>query len=637
MSGQKRALFTSAAVRRMLPLLGAGLAVASPAVAVSAVAGPAVAAPAAGVDVSSAPGTVTTLAPIGGGYTSDSLAGFARAAAAHASGSTVSILVIPSAYGTAPGLQQNIQLAQRRTAELQDACQAALPQGFTTCTARLLNIFTRPDAFNGDYSAAIEDASTSGIFILGGDQTIAMTVLADTPVESAMADAYQRGVVFGGTSAGDAVESSNMIWGFTDQGSAATELQQGAIEIWWSDDGDSERGLSFGSANTILDQHFYEEGRFGRLVNAVAQSDDHFGGMSKLGIGVDYATGALLTNDASLSGVFGASSAAIIDFETAHATHSWEGTPATLSARNVLTDLIPSGDYAYDVTKRTGYASGRPVRFTSPGPWAPGLLAPPGQGTLILGGDVSGDPGGPVMAQFVARARATGLSQVVLVMGGYPSIGDANNGAALYSTALAAAGWKGGVKTLIYGKDAFDPAAMNGAAGVMLVGGDQSRLAGPLGDAAFGSFVRDAVARAPVVMTDGAMTAAMGSWYLANPQPGKKDLADQAIAAFRADYATVKPGLGIVPGAAFEPRLTQDYRWGALYRLTMARPDTIAFGISGDTGLVLSSGGAEVAGSLSVAALDGRSATFGVGTNGAMAAFNVLLDTFAPGDVVSGS
>jgi len=621
----------------MLPLLAAGLAVAGPAVAVSATAAPAAAAPVADAARSAAPGTVTTLAPIGGGYTSASLAGFARAAAAHASGSTVSILVIPSAYGTAPGLQQNIQLAQRRADELQDACQTALPQGITTCTARLLNIFTRPDAFNSDYAAAIEDPSTNGVFILGGDQTIAMTVLADTPVESAMADAYRRGVVFGGTSAGDAVESSNMIFGFTDQGSVSTELQQGAIEIWWSDDGDSERGLSFGSANTILDQHFYEEGRFGRLVNAVAQSDDHFGGLSKLGIGVDYATGALLTNDASLSGVFGDSSAAIIDFETAHATHSWEGTSATLSARNVVTDLIPSGDYRYDVTTRTGYAGGRPVRFSPPGPWAHGLLAAPGPGTLILGGDVSGDPAGPVMGQFVARAQATGLSKVVLVMSGYPSVGDANNAAATYGAAVAAAGWSGDVKTLIYGKDGFDPAALNGAAGVLVVGGDQSRLSGPLGDTAFASFVRDAVAQAPVVMTDGAMTAAMGSWYLANPEPGNKGRADQAIAAFRADYATSKPGLGIVPGAAFEPQLTQEYRWGTLYGLTMARPDTIAFGISGDTGLVISSDGAEVAGSLSVVALDGRSATFGVGANGAIAAFNVLLDTFAPGDVVSGS
>ena len=109
----------------MLPLLATGLAVACPAVAV-----PAVAVPAADATVSAAPGSVTTLAPIGGGYTRDSLEGFARAVAAHATGDAVSILVIPSAYGTSPGLQQNIQLAERRTAQLQDACLAALPPGF---------------------------------------------------------------------------------------------------------------------------------------------------------------------------------------------------------------------------------------------------------------------------------------------------------------------------------------------------------------------------------------------------------------------------------------------------------------------------------------------------------------------------
>ncbi|MDR2986177.1 MAG: hypothetical protein LBV34_15180 [Nocardiopsaceae bacterium] len=625
MSHQRRTLSRDAAIRRVVPLLATGLAVACPAVAV----------PAASAAATPAPGSVSTFAPIGGGYTSGSLEGFASAAAAHATGDTIRLLVIPSAYGTAPGLNQNIQFAERRAAQLQNACLAALPPGFTSCTARLLNIFTRPDAFNSDYVAAMQDPSVDGVFILGGDQTIAMTVLADTPVEAAMADAYKRGVVFGGTSAGDAVESSDMIYGFTGDGSPTNELQQGAIKIWWGDDGDSERGLAFGSANTILDQHFYQEGRFGRLVNAVAQSDDHFAGQSKLGIGVDYATGGLLADDSTFAGVFGDSSAAVIDFETAHATHSWEGDPATLSARNVVTDLIPTGDYAYDVTGRTAYSGGQPVPFTSPGPWAPGLLTAPGQGTLILGGDVSGDPGGPVMGQFVARAQATGLSKVVLVTAGYPSTGDANNAAATYNAALATAGWNGDVQTLIYGKNGLDPAALQGVAGVLLVGGDQSQLAGPLGDTAFRSFVHAAVAQAPVVMTDHAMTAAMGSWYLANPETASKTRGDQAIAAFRADFATVKPGLGIVPGAAFEPRLTRDYRWGLLYGLTMARPDTITFGIATDTGLVLSGDGATVAGSLSVAALDGRSATFGVGTNGAMAAFNVLLDTFAPGDPVT--
>lgn len=578
----------------------------------------------------------TTLNPVGGGYTSASLQGFARAVAAHATGKTVDILVVPSSYGTAPGLQQNIQLAKRRTKQIATACQAVLPPGFSRCNARLLDIFTRRDAYNADYAAAFEDPKTDGVFILGGDQTIAMRVLAGTPVESAMADAYRRGVVFGGSSAGDAVLSRNMIWGFTDRGSPTNELQRGAVKVWWGDDGDLKRGLKFGSTATILDEHYYQEGRFGRLVNLVAQSDDHFNGASKLGVGVDYATGALLTNDTHLTGVFGSSSSAIIDFETAQATHSWKGRQHTLSARNIVTDLLPSGPYSYDMTSRTAYADGAPVPFQSPGPWAPGLLHAPGPGTLILGGDVSGDVSGPVMQHFVDGADASGHSRVVLVLAGYSSTGAANTAAKVYRAGLADAGWAGTIKTLIYGKNGFDLSALDGAAGVLFAGGDQAYLTGPVGDPAFRSFADEAVSQAPVVMTDRAMTAAMGDWYVANPDPTSKNIEDESIAAFRSDYATVKPGLGIVPGAAFEPRLTSDYRWGRLYGLTMARPDTIAFGIATDTGLVLNGGRATVAGHLSVASLDGRAATFGTGTNGAMAAFNVLLDTFAPGDRVTG-
>ena len=43
-----------------------------------------------------------TLDPIGGGYTTDSLQGFARVVAQHATGSTVDIQVVPAAYGTEP-------------------------------------------------------------------------------------------------------------------------------------------------------------------------------------------------------------------------------------------------------------------------------------------------------------------------------------------------------------------------------------------------------------------------------------------------------------------------------------------------------------------------------------------------------
>ena len=37
-------------------------------------------------------------------------------------------------------------------------------------------------------------------------------------------------------------------------------------------------------------------------------------------------------------------------------------------------------------------------------------------------------------------------------------------------------------------------------------------------------------------------------------------------------------------------------------------------------------------GTLSVVSVDGRAATFDIGTNGALAAFNVLVNTYATGD-----
>jgi cyanophycinase len=581
--------------------------------------------------------TPGTLVPIGGGYSEASLEGFARIVATHASEPTVDILVVPAAYGSEPSIGQNTHLAQQRTDQIGAACEAIVGEfpGFTGCTSSLLPIFTRDAAMNTDYSARFEDAAVDGGFFLGGDQDLAMEIMAATPLEDAMADAYARGVVFGGTSAGDAVESRSMIWGFTDTGSQDNELEQGSVRVWWGDDPDLERGLIFGSTNTILDQHLYQMGRFGRLLNVIEQSDDRFGGASKLGAGVDFRTGVELSNDQSLSGVFGDSSVAIVDGETAGATHAWEGPNATLSARNILTHLLPSGDFAYDVAARLPSSGGQPIPFVSPGPWAPGLLDAPGPGALILGGDVSGDFTGPVMSAFVQRAQASGRSKIVEVFAGYQGTGAANHDAQLYQKGLVAAGWGGSLSQIVYGQHALSPADLAGAAGVLFVGGDQASLAGPVADASFRSFVQAAVAAAPVVMADHAMTAAMGQWYVAVPEPTPKTLQGQAIDDFQAGFASVQPGLGVIPGAAFEPRLTTDYRWGRLYSLSSAQPATIAFGISQGTAIVLDGGNPTATGSLSVVSADGRTGTFGSGDSGAIAAFNVVLNAYAPGDVVT--
>jgi cyanophycinase len=578
-----------------------------------------------------------TLVPIGGGYSEASLEGFARSVAEHASQPTVDILVVPAAYGSEPSIGQNTHLAQQRTDQIEAACDAIVGDfpDFTGCSSTLLPIFTRDAAMNTDYSSRFEDPQVDGGFFLGGDQDLAMEIMAATPLEDAMADAYARGVVFGGTSAGDAVESRNMIFGFTDAGSQDNELQEGSVRVWWGDDPDLQRGLTFGSTNAILDQHLFQMGRFGRLLNVIEQSDDHFGGASKLGAGVDFRTGVELANDDALSGVFGDSSVAIIDGETADATHSWEGPEATLSARNLLTHLLPSGNFTYDVAGRVPSAGGQPIPFVAPGPWAPGLLDAPGPGALILGGDVSADFTGPAMASFIQRAQASGKSKVLEVFAGYPGTGASNHDAQLYQKGVRAAGWTGSISQIVYGQHSLSPADLAGAAGVLFVGGDQSSLLGPVGDPSFRSFVHSAVAAAPVVMTDHAMTPAMGEWFAAVPDPTPKTLQSQAIDDFQWRFADIEPGLGILPGAAFEPRLTADYRWGRLYSLAAASPATIVFGICQDTAIVLEGSSPTVAGSLSVVSADGRNGMFASGDNGAIAAFNVLMNTYAPGDAVT--
>jgi cyanophycinase len=578
-----------------------------------------------------------TLVPVGGGYTKTSLEGFARAVMSHAHGTTVNMLVVPSAYGDSlADRQANLRLAGKRAKEIESACKTIVQPPFTGCTATLLVLLDRADALDPANSALFNSPDTDGAFILGGDQDIAMEVLANTPAETAMNDAYQRGVVFGGTSAGNAVESATMLAGFTDNGYPENALEQNTVIIWWADGPDpAQRGLVFGSRSMVFDQHFYQRGRFGRLLNVVAQSDEHFGGQSLLGLGVDYATGVSVTNDNYLDTLFGDSSVALIDYETLQAAHTWVGPNQTLSARNVLTQIIaPTTGLTYDVTARRPLVNGQPIPPPQTPGWSPALLRAPGQATLILGGDLSGDWQGPAIREFLSRASGGQRLVIVSANAGDKATADA------YTAGLQQAGWTGQIDTLVYGNGSqwsrTTPQTLDGAAGVVFVAADQSQLAAPLADARFRALVGAAVANTPVVLTDHAMTAALGSWYVANPEPTSANVQDMAIAAFRTGDANVQPGLGLLPGVAFEPRLTRDQRWGRLYGLALAHPDTIVFGLSEMTALVLdnTAASAQVIGQRSVIALDSRAATYSTGSNGAFSALNVVLDIFGPGDLV---
>lgn len=577
----------------------------------------------------------TMLTPVGGGYTVETLQGFGRAAADAATGPTVDIVVVPSSYGDAPADRaENLTLAQQRTDEVDAACDAVVTAPFTGCTAVLATLLNRADADDPANSAMITD-QTDGVFILGGDQGLAMSILADSPAETAMAAAFARGAAVGGTSAGAAVESKTMINGYVGDLGPANGLRQGSSIIWWGDDADRERGLSFASERAIFDQHFFQRGRFGRLLSTLATSDGHFGGVSKVGVGVDYATGIHSTADTTLSETFGASAAAVLDLETLSSPIAWVGPNKVLSTRNVVTHLLPpddGGPTAYDLATRTVTRAG--VAVPTPAPTAVGGPKVPGAtGAVYLGGDVVGGGSTSVVSQVVADAKAAvaaGAQSRVVVLA---ASSKDKKAVKAYTDALKAAGWTGSTEVVEQGKKTR--AATDGAAGVVLVGETPSGVASALADPAFADKVRTAVLTAPVVLADRHLAAGLGTWFSTKADPTATNYEDEGIANFRTGDGAWQRGLGLVTGSLV-PSLTLDYRWGKVYDLGQLDCQQVAWGLGEDTAIRVAPGGTSaVVGDGSVVALDPRGAQFWTGPNGAIGAVNVLLSTFGAGETLS--
>lgn len=582
-----------------------------------------------------------TLVPIGGGYGEQVERQFAGLAQQRATrlgvDRTVDLLVVPSTYGDDPADRaENLRLARGRADQLNAACAAAVGSGTVTgCTARLLTLLDRADAESPANSAALAGPGVDGVFILGGDQTVAMRVLANTPAEAALAAAYRRGVVTGGSSAGNAVLSRSMITGYTPDGYPWTGLQRGSATIGWGDAlGTDDRGLSFGSQRFLFDQHFYQRGRFGRLLNLTAQSVERYGSPGKLGLGVDYNTAPVLADDRVITGMIGDSSAALIDLAGSGAPR-WVGPRQTLSVRGVRTHLLaPGTGQTFDAATRQLRIGGTPLPTVTAPP--PVRLALPGRATVLLGGGGNDTAESAVLQRFTSKAGAGGPGELVIIAAGYPDPAAARAAAQSYTAAVRQAGWTSPVRVLIQGTDRVDATTVAGASGVLVLGGDQQYLSDAVRDSGFAGAVRAGVTGARVVLTEGAATAVLGPRYDAVADPTADTDEDAAIAAFRADGNTFTPGLGLIRSATLEPVLGYDYRWGRLYAAAAHDPATPAIGISEQTAIEVAGTTATVLGARSVVTVDGRRGWFGTGSNGALAAGNVFLSALTAGERVAG-
>ncbi len=192
----------------------------------------------------------------------------------------------------------------------------------------------RPAANDETFVGLVERAT--GIFLTGGNQLRLSSTIGGTRLSRAIDERYHAGAVVAGTSAGASALSTHMI-AF---GASGLTPKQRMAQI--------SAGLGL-LPGVIIDQHFQQRNRLGRLLALVAQNP------SLLGIGIDEDTAGVVTPDHVVE-VIGRGSVTIVD-GTAAETDAWEvAGHRPLMISNVVMHSLPAG-YRFDLRRRVRIAT----------------------------------------------------------------------------------------------------------------------------------------------------------------------------------------------------------------------------------------------------------------------------------------
>lgn len=138
----------------------------------------------------------------------------------------------------------------------------------------VMDFDTRRDCQEPSRLRRLEEAS--GIFFTGGNQLRLTALLGGTPVAQLIRRSNANGVTVGGTSAGASILSEHMI-AFGDEGSSVIA---GSVRL--------APGLGL-TNRFVIDQHFRQRDRLGRLITALAYNP------FAVGIGLDEDTAAFIS------------------------------------------------------------------------------------------------------------------------------------------------------------------------------------------------------------------------------------------------------------------------------------------------------------------------------------------------------
>ncbi|MBW4660393.1 MAG: cyanophycinase [Drouetiella hepatica Uher 2000/2452] len=141
---------------------------------------------------------------------------------------------------------------------------------------RVIDTERREDSERSDALEAAEQAT--GLFFSGGDQARIINFIKGTKLDEIIHKRYSEGAVVGGTSAGAAMMPDVMIV----EGESETNPRANVVEMG--------PGMGF-LPGIVVDQHFAQRGRLGRLISALMLQP------AVLGIGIDEDTAVVISGD----------------------------------------------------------------------------------------------------------------------------------------------------------------------------------------------------------------------------------------------------------------------------------------------------------------------------------------------------
>jgi cyanophycinase len=203
----------------------------------------------------------------------------------------------------------------------------------------VLDIRTREEAHDPENVRKVMKCSV--VFFTGGDQLRITSQIGDSPIFTCLHDIFSNGGTIVGTSAGAAAMSGTML--ISGHGDETVEI--------------SAIGMAPGLRllpDVVIDTHFAERGRIGRLVGAVAQNP------ANLGIGIDEDT-AIIVNGEEDFLVIGSGGVYVVDGTGISYSSLSEAKPiGSPSIFGVKLHILGEGDI-FDLVNREPVFSGEEV------------------------------------------------------------------------------------------------------------------------------------------------------------------------------------------------------------------------------------------------------------------------------------